>query len=57
MLHATDDEILKLWRARMDTCEIAKLFWQPEASIANRLPRILERARQDQEWNFDRIAR
>ena len=57
MLHATDEEILKLWQARMDTCEIAKLFWQPEASIANRLPRILERARQDQEWNFDRIAR
>lgn len=43
-------------RAQMDTCQIAKIFWQSEASIANRLPRILERARQDQEWNFDRIA-
>jgi hypothetical protein len=52
-----DARILELWRAGSDTYEISKSLWLPEANIANRLPRLLERSRQDQEWNFDRIAR
>ena len=54
---ASDEEILLLWRGKADTYEISKRLWVPESHIANRLPRILERERQDQEWNFDRIAR
>lgn len=54
---ATDDEILILWRGGKDTFDISKQLWQSEADIASRLPRLLERARQDREWNFDRIAR
>lgn len=53
---ASDHEILILWRAGKDTFDIAKQLWQPEHHIAGRLPAILGRARQDQEWNFDRIA-
>tara|TARA_R110000868_G_C10750054_1_gene753099 strand:- start:481 stop:669 length:189 start_codon:yes stop_codon:yes gene_type:complete len=52
-----DAQILEMWRGGDDTCQISKNLWLPEANIANRLPRILEIARQDQEWNFDRIAR
>lgn len=52
----TDDELLTLWREGNDTYDIARHFWQDEASIANRLPRVLDRARQDQEWNFDRLV-
>ena len=58
-IHGTpnDDEILMLWRAGKDTYDIAKQLWVDESHVASRLPRIIERARQDQEWNFDRIAR
>lgn len=55
-IHGTpsDDEILILWQAKKDTCEIARQLWVPEHHVANRLPHILQRSRQDQEWNFDR---
>ena len=58
-IHGTpsDDEILVLWRAGKDTYDIAKALWVDESHVASRLPRIRERARQDQEWNYDRIAR
>lgn len=49
-----DFDILTLWRAHKDTLAIAKVFWVHESYIASRLPSILERSRQDQEWNFDR---
>lgn len=51
-----DQEILMLWRDRKNTSDIAKVFWLHESYIASRLPLILERSRQDQEWNFDRTA-
>jgi hypothetical protein len=58
-IHGTpsDAEILMLWRGGKDTLDIARQLWVPEDHIANRLPHILLRDRQDQEWNFDRIAR
>lgn len=46
----SDLEILILWRLGMDTYDIAKKFWEPESAIASRLPRILERDRQDEAW-------
>lgn len=52
----TDEEILMHWRAGKDTVDIANQLWVPEYHIAGRLPRILERDRQDQEWNFDRLV-
>ena len=52
----SDFEILILWRAGKDTNEISKQLRQPESSIAFRLPHILENARRDQEWNFDRCV-
>lgn len=51
-----DGQILAEWRMGKDTFEIAQRFWVAESNIANRLPHILERARQDQEWNFDRLV-
>ncbi len=51
-----DVEMLSLWKAGKNTNEIAKAFWCPESEIANRLPALLNKARQDQEWNFDRTA-
>lgn len=58
-IHGTpaDHEILMLWKGGKDTCDIARQLWVDEAHIANRLPHILARSRQDQEWNFDRIVR
>lgn len=58
-IHGTpeDQEILLLWRAGKDTCDIAKQLWVDESHIANRLPHILQRDRQDQEWNFDSLKR
>jgi hypothetical protein len=52
----TDTEILMLWRGGKDTHDIAKQLWVPEYYVANRLPRILERVRQNQEWNYDNIV-
>lgn len=51
----TDGEILILWRAGKDTFDIAQQLWVPEHHIAGRLPLILQRDRQDQEWNSDRL--
>lgn len=48
----SDHEILILWRLGCDTHAIAKKFWCPEAEIAQRLPRVLQRDRQDQEWDL-----
>lgn len=53
---ASDARLLSLWREGKDTNEIAKLCWEPESSVAARLPDILHRARQDREWNFDRTV-
>lgn len=53
---ASDEMILALWKSGKNTNEIAKRTWEPESSIAARLPDILALARQDQEWNFDRTA-
>lgn len=46
-----DDLILTLWRARKNTAEIAKHTWVHESQIASRLPGILLRARQDDEFD------
>lgn len=51
----SDHEILLLWRSGNDTYDIGQKLWVPEFHIAGRLPRIIERDRQDQEWNFDRL--
>lgn len=48
--HPEDHQILDLWRANKNTAEIAQTLWVPEHHIAVRLPEILQRARQDQEW-------
>lgn len=47
----TDLEILILWRRGLNTYDIARKHWVPEWHIAGRLHRILERARQDNEWS------
>lgn len=52
-----DGEIIALWRAGKNTNEIAKQLWVDESYIANQLPRLLERNRQDQEWNFDSMQK
>jgi DNA-binding NarL/FixJ family response regulator len=54
--HASDEELLQLWRQGKNSNEIARAMWSQESDIANRLPEILQRARQDQEWDFDRTA-
>lgn len=51
-----DAHLLHLWRERFDTFDIACICQITEAEVAKRLPRIRQRARQDAEWNFDRIA-
>lgn len=51
-----DKDILRLWREGKNTNEIAKATWSRECEISNRLPLILQRAKQDQEWNYDRTA-
>lgn len=51
-----DDKILEFWLQGKNTNEIARAMWWPECDIANRLPLILQRSKQDQEWNFDRTA-
>jgi len=47
-----DDKILVLWTRGQDTLDIARAIGQPEASIANRLPALLERRRRDREWDL-----
>jgi len=43
-------DILALWSAGKDTLDIARALGVPEADIYNRLPKVLERARQDDDW-------
>ena len=50
----TDQEILALWCAGRDTFDIARSTGVPESEVANRLPRILERRRQDDA--FERVS-
>ena len=52
----SDTEILMLWRGGKDTFAISQQLWVPEHHVANRLPNIIARDRQDQEWNFDRLV-
>lgn len=51
-----DKKILDLWLEGKNSNEIARALWWPEYDIANRLPAILQKMRQDREWNFDRTA-
>lgn len=53
---AHDAEILKLWQAGNDTLDIARALMVAESEVARRVPVILERNRQDCEWNFDRLV-
>lgn len=56
-LYGTDDaRILSMWREGHDTNAISRALWLPEYQVANRLPEILRRAREDSEWNVDRSA-
>lgn len=46
-----DDElILTLWREGNDTLDICQKLKRSEAQIANRLPRLLEQARRNEDW-------
>lgn len=49
-----DGRILALWREGKNTNEISRALWWPEYDIAKRLPVILMKVRQDQEWDLDR---
>lgn len=58
---ATDEQILGMWCAGFDTLSIARVIGVPEADIYNKLPKVLERRRQDRDWHLfelprDRIA-
>jgi hypothetical protein len=46
---STDQALLSYWDARRDTAEIAKLLGLTEATVANRLPKLLERRRESRE--------
>ena len=39
----TDEDIIRLWRSRKDTLDIAWQFGKPEYEVANRLMHIRER--------------
>lgn len=43
--------MLAMWRQNHNTLDIARLMTRPESEIANRLPAVLLRARQDAEWS------
>ena len=40
-----DVELLRSWRNGLDTAAIARKFFVKEAEVANRLPRVLQAAR------------
>ena len=46
-----DQHMLALWQQGNNTLDIARIMCVPESEVANRLPHILERARQDAEWS------
>ena len=41
----TDEDIIRLWRSRKDTLDIAWQFGKPEYEVANRLMHIYTRER------------
>lgn len=43
-------EALALWCAGFDTARIASMLSLPESVVANSLPKLLERRRQDAAW-------
>ena len=43
-------EALALWSAGFDTARIAAMLALPESVVANGLPKILEKRRQDRDW-------
>lgn len=45
-----DHDIIALWKAGYDTTGIARALWSPEHEIANRLPLLLLKERQDRDW-------
>ncbi len=51
----SDTDILRLWDQGLDTSVISKQLWVNESVVANKLPNLLLRRRQDQEWNGDRL--
>lgn len=51
----SDTDILRLWDQGLDTCAISKQLWVNESVVANKLPNLLLRRRQDHEWNFDHL--
>lgn len=46
--------VLGLWRSGFDTLSIARIVGVAEADVYNKLPAIRERAKQNDDWNFDR---
>lgn len=48
--HVSDQDIIALWRQGLNTTDIARRHFVAESQIANRLPRLLERHRQDRDW-------
>lgn len=55
--NVSDRQLLACWRSGLDTHEIAIQLSIPEYEAYNRLPRIREHARQENEWDFEKIAR
>lgn len=43
---AFDDSILAMWSGGRNTADIAAAFGAPESVVANRLPKVLERRRE-----------
>lgn len=52
-----DSTMLSLWRQGHNTLVIAQEMTVPESAIANRLPHVLERARQDDDWERDDLSK
>jgi hypothetical protein len=42
---AVDDAVLAAWAAGLNTSDISRLVGEPEALVASRVPRVLERRR------------
>jgi hypothetical protein len=46
-----DADILAHWSAGRDTMDISRALCVPESIVANKLPKLIERRRQDRRWN------
>ena len=46
-----NEDMLKLWRKGYSTFDIACEKCWPECEVANHMPYVLARAREDAEWN------